>query len=80
MSIEIDQIRASLRERRLLDKKDRSSFPAPESIKESKQALVHWSLGVIVQDEPIFVAIAIASILYYAIYGGYTLLAMMMKG
>jgi len=79
MSSGTDDIRAALRERRGLAKKDRSSFPEPEAVKDSKKNLMHWVLGVIVQDEPMFVALAAASVLYCSAYGAYTLLTMAVK-
>lgn len=59
-----DDVRAALRTRRNLSKEERQLFEEPKAIHASFQNLLHWTVGVIVQDQPALVAIAVASSAY----------------
>lgn len=71
----IDTVREALRERRAQPKEDRPNFIAPAAIKESTKALLLWVAGLIAQDQPALVTVALLAIGFSAVRGCYAVLS-----
>jgi hypothetical protein len=69
MGNEMFDVGRALKERRLLSKEDRDLFERPAAVTQSRGDLIHWTLGIIIQDKPALVMMAALSLFYYAVIG-----------